>query len=173
MTASKAVAQHWRLMTAADLPAVEAIAAQVHSGYPEEAAIFAERLRLYPAGCRILTTADSSAILAYLISHPWYLLQPPSLDTLLEALPIAPTTYYIHDIALLPQTRGTGAAQAVVQMLAEHALASGLANMSLVAVNDSTGFWARNGFKVHTDPALAAKLSSYDSAARLMIRTLG
>jgi ribosomal protein S18 acetylase RimI-like enzyme len=172
MTVGKAAAQHWRLMTAADLPAVEAIAAQVHPGYPEEAAIFAERLRLYPPGCRVFAP-DGAAVLAYLVSHPWHLLQPPPLDSLLGALPDLPSTYYIHDLALLPQTRGSGAARAVVQALAEHALASGMSNMSLVAVNASTGFWKRNGFAVHHEPALAAKLRSYDAAAQLMIRRLG
>lgn len=171
MIAGNAVAQQWRLMTAADLPMVEAIAAQVHPGYPEDAAIFAERLRLYPPGCRVFVPGGA-AVQAYLISHPWHLLQPPPLDSLLGDLPASPTTFYIHDLALLPQTRGSGAARAVVQTLAEHALGSGMVNMSLVAVNASTGFWERNGFVVHQEPALTAKLRSYDAAARLMIRRL-
>lgn len=159
-------------MTPADLPVVKAIAAQVHPGYPEAPAIFAERLRLYPPGCRVFAP-EGAAVQAYLISHPWHLLQPPPLDSLLGALPVAPTTFYIHDLALLPQTRGSGAARTVVQALAEHARASGMTNMSLVAVNASTGFWERNGFAIHVDPALAAKLCSYDTAARLMVRRLG
>ncbi len=44
----------WRAMTPGDLPAVLAIADVVHPDYPEDAAIFAERLALYPAGCRVL-----------------------------------------------------------------------------------------------------------------------
>jgi len=38
----------WRPMLAADLPHVKALADAVHTAYPEDAAIFAERLRLIP-----------------------------------------------------------------------------------------------------------------------------
>ncbi|NEW95116.1 GNAT family N-acetyltransferase, partial [Rhodopseudomonas sp. BR0M22] len=43
----------WRGMTPADLPAVDAIAAVVHAAYPEDAAVFAERLALHPDGCLV------------------------------------------------------------------------------------------------------------------------
>ena len=45
---------HWRALTTLDLPAVEAIAAAVHPDFPEDAAVFAERQRLYPDGARLL-----------------------------------------------------------------------------------------------------------------------
>ena len=95
-------------MTAADLPAVNAIAAQVHVAYPEDAAVFAERLTLHPAGCCVLD--GGTGVAGYVISHPWRIAEPPALDTLLGALPAPASTYYIHDIALLPAARRGGAA---------------------------------------------------------------
>ncbi len=43
----------WRPMTEADLPAVCDIADRVHVSYPEDDTVFAERLRIYPAGCAV------------------------------------------------------------------------------------------------------------------------
>jgi ribosomal protein S18 acetylase RimI-like enzyme len=161
-------APHWRPMTPADLPAALAVADIVHPRYPEDPAIFAERLALYPAGCLVLMQGEEQ--IGYIVSHPWTYGAPPVLNSLLGALPLAPTTYYIHDIALLPQARGTGAAKTVLARLADRAEASGLPNLSLIAVNDSVAFWQRHGFAVTPDPALDIKLRSYDDSARFMVR---
>jgi GNAT superfamily N-acetyltransferase len=157
-------------MSAADLPAIMAAAAEVHPDYPEGEAIFTERLALHPAGCLVL--AGGKGIGGYVLSHPWRFGQVPALDSLLGALPEDADAYYIHDLALLPVARGGGAASACVHRLAAHARASGFARMALVAVGNSAGFWQRQGFREAHDEALARKLASYDSAARYMIRDL-
>lgn len=161
----------WRAMSIADLPAVNALASRIHPAYPEDDAVFAERLRLYPAGCRVLE--GEHGLVAYVISHPWQHLQPPSLNALLGALPPEPSTFYIHDLALAPEAQGTGAGAGIVGLLADHASASGLSSMSLIAVNGSAGFWQRQGFQAVQDRRLDAKLRSYGDDARYMVRTLG
>lgn len=165
-----AASTRWRPMTAADLPAVNALAALIHPGYPEDAAVFAERLRLYPPGCRVLERDGELA--AYVVSHPWVDRAPPSLNTLLGELPARPSSYYLHDIALLPEVRGTGAAVEAVTSLAEQARVERLPSLSLIAVNGSEGFWRRQGFAPVEDQALAAKLCSYGGDAQFMIRML-
>ena len=135
-----------------DLPAVSAIAALVHPDYPEDGAVFAERLRLYPAGCRMLEFGGWAA--GYAISHPWVFGRPPRLNTLLGALPADPATLYLHDVALLAAARGAGAASRLLGQLAELARITGLPSLSLVAVNGSAAFWGRQGFGVVQDPAL-------------------
>jgi len=157
-------------MTAADLPAVMAVAAEVHPDYPEGEAVFAERCVLHPAGCLVLESGEGVG--GYVLSHPWRLGQVPALDSLLGALPDEADAYYIHDLALLPGARGGGAASAGVDQLAAHARVSGFARMALVAVGSSAGFWRRQGFREAHDEALARKLASYDSAARYMVRDL-
>ncbi len=151
----------WRAMQEADLAAVNRIADLVHPDFPEAAEIPAERLRLYPAGCLVLDRNGEA--LGYAVSHPWHAGKPPALDTLLGALPEIPTHYYVHDLALLPAARGTGAAhKAVVQLIAVAAQA-GLARMTLVAVNNSSGFWQRQGFR-----AVGPAPVSYGADARVM-----
>jgi GNAT superfamily N-acetyltransferase len=159
----------WRGMTPADLSAVNAIAAVVHAAYPEDAAVFAERLALHPGGCFVLGSADGPG--GYLISHPWHLGQPPALNALLGSIPEPASTYYLHDIALLPEARGGGAASAVIAELVRHA--AGIAdNITLVALSGTVQFWQRQGFARLADPALDAKLKSYDAEACYMQRRL-
>ena len=159
----------WRPARAGDLAAITAIAAAVHPGYPEGEAVFAERLSLFPEGCRIL--ADDAPA-GYLLSHPWVFGEPPKLDSLLGALPERPSTYYVHDLGLLVQARGRGHAGTAIRDVIAMARRLGLATVSLVAVNDTTGFWRRFGFRLHDDPGLAAWLRSYDEDAAYMVLSL-
>ncbi|RYE34030.1 MAG: GNAT family N-acetyltransferase [Hyphomicrobiales bacterium] len=158
-------------MAPADLPAVMAIAAVVHPGYPEDEAVFAERLRLAPQGCYVLG-GEGCALRGYLVSHPWPAGIVPALNSLLGEIPEGVSNWYIHDLALLPAGRGSGAAGTIVAAIADQATERGYRSLALVAVNDSTGFWQRQGFREAHDPALDRKLSSYDDAARYMRREL-
>jgi ribosomal protein S18 acetylase RimI-like enzyme len=160
----------WRPMRPDDLPAFAAIADRVNAAYPEDPEIFAERLRLWPSGCWVYES--DGKLIAYVLSHPAQAFAPPPLNSLLGALPEPPTTYYIHDLALLPETRGQGAGSAIVRLLLDGARQSGCPDVSLVAVNDSAGFWGRHGFQTVSVPALDAKLRSYDEDARFMVRPL-
>jgi GNAT superfamily N-acetyltransferase len=156
-------------MAPADLPAVMRVAARVHPGYPEDEAVFAERLRLAPEGCHVLAAGDGT-LRGYLVSHPWPAGAVPALNSLLGAIPPGTANWYLHDLALLPAARGTGAAGRIVAAIARHAAEAGHASLALVAVADSAGFWRRQGFREVDDPALALKLASYDDAARYMRR---
>lgn len=157
-------------MTDADLPRVMDIANAVHPSFPEDAAVFAERLALYPGGCLVLER--DSAIDGYVVSHPWHDGAPPALDTLLHTLPDTPSTYYIHDLALMPNARGNGGAETVVAALIAHARQHHFVTITLVAVNNSQRFWRKHGFEAVNDDALAAKIESYGADARIMRATL-
>ena len=163
-------AMHWRAMTTLDLPAVEAIAARVHPAFPEDVTVFAERQRLYPDGTLLLELDGVPS--GYILSHPWRFGALPALNSLLGAIPADADTYYLHDLALLPAARGTGAAAMVVGDILRHARLGGFASASLVAVNGSLPFWYKHGFREVPAPDLAEKLASYEQAARLMARRL-
>ncbi len=161
---------HWRAMTTFDLPAVEIIAARVHPSFPEDMAVFAERQLLYPDGTRLLELDGVPS--GYILSHPWHFGALPELNSLLGVIPDDADTYYLHDLALLPSARGTGAAAMIVGDILRHARAAGFATASLVAVNGSLPFWYKHGFREVAAPELAGKLASYEQAARLMAKPL-
>jgi GNAT superfamily N-acetyltransferase len=142
----------------------------VHPDFPEDLAVFAERQRLYPDGARLLELEGIPS--GYILSHPWRFRTLPDLNALLGSIPDAADTFYLHDLALLPAARGTGAAAMIVGDILRHARAAGFANLSLVAVNGSLPFWYKHGFRAVQAPELADKLASYEGAARLMVKPL-
>lgn len=131
-------------MIARDLPAISAISDAVHGRYSEAQAVYADRLALYPSGC--IVHERDGRVVAYLISHPWRGDTPPELDRPLGAIPAGADRYYLHDIALLPSVRGSGAAGAAVSFVIDHARAAGFPIIDLMAVNGADGFWASRGF---------------------------
>lgn len=149
-------------MRAADIAGMSALAAIVHPDFPEDDAVLAERLSLYPPGCFALDGADG--LDGYLLSHPWRLGHPPKLNRRLGALPTAPDTFYLHDLALHPCCRATGAAGSLLRtLLADREWPT----HSLVAVNGSASFWRHFGFVSQPGPDLA----DYGPAALHMVRS--
>jgi GNAT superfamily N-acetyltransferase len=149
---------------------IAAIADRVHPAFPEDLAVFAERQALYPWGVHLLEVDGEAA--GYLIAHPWPSGSAPKLNGLLHHIPAGADSFYLHDLALLPNARGTGAARAIVESMADHARQAGYACMSLVAVNGSVPFWQHLGFRVEERPELAGTLLLYEEAARFMVRPL-
>jgi hypothetical protein len=160
----------WRTMSAYDLDAVIGIAELVHADFYESAEVLAERQALYPNGAHLLEIGERPV--GYVLSHPYRRNALPALNTRLGALPAEADSYYLHDLALLPVARRMGAGQFITEVLARHAAARGFATMSLVAVNGSEAFWARQAFRPLDLPELAGKLLSYDASARYMVRAL-
>jgi GNAT superfamily N-acetyltransferase len=150
-------------MSASDLASVSAISDAVHGRYTEPMAVYAERLDLYPAGCRVFEQGD--AVIGYLITHPWHRDSPPRLGALLGAIPADADSYYLHDIALLPAARGTGAGKAALDFVRARARALGLSDIALMAVGGADRYWAAQGFAYvprDVDP-------SYGDGAYLML----
>lgn len=160
----------WRPMTGEDIDNVKELADRIHRDHPEDRHVFAERQHLYPGGCHVLV--DEDRIAGYALTHPWHFGEPPPLNSRLGEIPRDATTYYIHDVALLTTGRGKGHAGEAARLLTDHARRAGFTNVSLVAVNNSTAFWERQGFRVAAAPGLEAKLLSYGPDAALMVRDL-
>lgn len=158
----------WRPMQDSDIRAVTAISDIVHGRFTERPEIFAERLALYPAGCFLLDRDGAAE--GYLISHPWHRRSPVPLDELVGAMPEDAASYYLHDLALLPDARGCGAGRRGVEMVLAQAADAGLGEVSLVAVNGADAFWSAQGFSRVEDEAIARKLESYGEGTFFMER---
>jgi ribosomal protein S18 acetylase RimI-like enzyme len=161
---------HWRPARASDLPAISTIAARIHPDLPERPEVLAEKMRLYPDGCRVLIAGDT--IVGYGLAHPWTQHHIPPLDGFLQTLPDGADCLYVHDVAVLPDFRG-GAARDYVTTIEALARASGLTMLALVSVYATRPLWERLGFHpVAADEQLRIKLTSYGEAATYMLRDL-
>lgn len=160
---------YWRAMTERDLDGVVAVARVAFPDHFEDRDCFAERLALYPLGCRVLAD-DRDRVVGYGIAYPWVAGSMPPLNARIGALPDAATLIYLHDLALSPNARGSGATGGFVAWLVDHARDAGWPRIALVAVNDAAPFWARQGFAEIDSPELRAKLATYGGDARYMVR---
>lgn len=159
----------WRPMLQADLPSVVALADRIHPDYPEDPAVLAEKLHLFPHGCLALEERGTARVIGYCFSHPWTRGAPPRLNTALHALPATPTTYFVHDLAVDPDWRKRRLAAAVGPLLEDASRRARLSHLSLVSVHGTTAFWQRLGFVETRDPALQeAVRASYGDEARHM-----
>lgn len=160
----------WPSMGPNDLDGVCSVAAMAFPNHFEDRDCFADRLALYPQGCRVLK--DASSAFGYLIAYPARRGSIPPLNSRMSALPLDAEVLYLHDLALKPEARGGGHARAGIDALISQARADGWPAIALVAVNAAETFWARYGFVVDQSPELQTKLVSYSADARAMIRPL-
>ena len=158
-------------MTPPDLDGVVQVAAEAFPNHPEDRACFADRLRLYPAGCRVLAN-ESGAVAGYLVAHPWGLDDAPALNTRVVDLPEMSEVLYLHDLALTHAAQGGGHAKRGLHLAVQTARDAGLERIALIAVNDAAPFWARQGFETRHSKKLTEKLASYGEDAVYMIRAV-
>ncbi|MBC8130877.1 MAG: GNAT family N-acetyltransferase [Rhizobiaceae bacterium] len=157
---------HWREMRMDDVASVFSLAERVHPTFPETIAIYPDRMALYPMGCIVLD--DGQHIVGYGLAYPARLHAPPPLGTVLGALSVEADALYVHDVAVAPEWRGRGQADAGIARLLALPEASCLA--MLVSVYGTSRFWTRFGFVDETTAILPEKLASYGEGARYMVR---
>lgn len=160
----------WRQMQINDMDGVIAVSHIAFPDYPEARHFFEERHALSPETCFVYVR--ESDVKAYLVSYPWKLRDIPSLNTRLGELPSDPDCIYIHDLALHPDIRGTGASSEAIERLLEAVPSVGVTKLALMAVNGSVSFWERHGFTVVHDETLKSQIEKYGANAFYMVREL-
>lgn len=146
----------WRPMQETDMDAVTAISDAVHGDYTEPLEVYAERQALFPSGCFVFDRGQG--VEGYLITHPWRHGGPPPLGELMGPLPQGADCLYLHDLALLPSARGSGAGAKAADMALAIAAEHGLHDIYLLAVNGAETFWTSRGYVPVTEKALIAYL---------------
>ena len=160
----------WRDARLDDAETISAIEHRVHTLAPERIEVFREKIGLFGAGCRVLTKGGS--IVGYGIAHPWRLDDVPPLDHLLGALPLEAACLFLHDVAILPEARASGASRAFVDHAVRVATQEGLSALALVSVYGTDGLWRRHDFVPSPSVSTAAQLDPYGDKALYMVRRL-
>lgn len=158
-----------RMMAAADIPAVLEIQAACYTELtPESDESLHAKLTASQSTCFVASLEN--AIVGYLISLPWDVSDPPTLNAATCRLPASPDCLYLHDLAVTPEARKSGAAPALVDAFLAQMPRLGLECASLVAVQDSAPYWERYGFRAAAPTAkLATSLASYGKRVRYMV----
>lgn len=155
-------------MKQADLPAVVALAEEIHPQFPEDPTVFAEKQRLFEPFC--FSLEFERAIAGYCIAHPWMREKVPVLNRLLGAAPQSPDCLFIHDVAVAPAARGKGATVALMESLTAVAQSCGLNTITLVALYGANQMWGRLGF--HAAAIEKNEIKSYGPSAIYMQKSL-
>ncbi|NRA22688.1 MAG: GNAT family N-acetyltransferase [Oceanospirillaceae bacterium] len=128
----------------------------------EEVSVLKSKWYSSPQTCAVYSDHEGR-VLAYLLAHPWSSEMPPKLNEKVSV--IHSSTLFIHDLALAVEARGKNIGRELVENLIDNARAQGVVKILLVAVQNSTRFWAKFGFL--TTPSKEICLS-YGENAQLM-----
>lgn len=106
----------------------------------------------------------------YLVSVPVHLNSLPSLNALSFQTTAAADALYLHDLAIHPDFRASGAGRQLIHQFKQQTAQLGYKNMLLIAVQDSAAYWQGHGFKAlqSLPDAIAKKVSSFGHDALLM-----
>ncbi|WP_068088686.1 GNAT family N-acetyltransferase [Polycladidibacter stylochi] len=169
----------WQPMQAQHLPQVIAMMAAIYPDLPEDKASIERKLQLYPKGCKVLCASEQDEIVGYMLSHPWKIGCIPNLNRRIDAIPVKPDCYFLHDLALAPKIRGQGAAKQAISHVMALAQNEQLDLIALVSVEQAVPFWFNQGFKTATamglvptlvdNPQFQQKLATYGSEARYLL----
>jgi GNAT superfamily N-acetyltransferase len=156
---------HW---VAVDRIQKRAYTSELH----EDLEVLKSKSRAHNAICCLVeeNAASKAKVIAYILAHPWFPMNAPALNQKINLLSIADSTHlFIHDFAFDPSARGKGYARRAIQELECLALAKGFKSIGLVAVQQSTSFWAKFNFILSN---IEKQLDTYDENAVFMSKYL-
>lgn len=156
---------HCRTIKENDWPSILRIQQECYGEEIQETlAALQSRWHLSPGSCFVVE--NECALMGYALSHPWKDHDVPALNIPLHALS-GSGLLYVHDVAVSPSGRGSGAAALLVNALISSARAGNLCTMALTAVQDSGVFWKKYGFHVAD---YQGNLKGYGDGAAYMTR---
>ncbi|MCQ9616074.1 GNAT family N-acetyltransferase [Paenalcaligenes niemegkensis] len=161
-----------RPMVAADIEAILAIQADAYFGEEqEEETVISVRLDTAPDTAWVAQAGQG--LQAYLVTYPSRL---GALTALGENFQCAadPDCLYLHDLAVLSAAKGTGMGLALINKAIRYAEDQGYPFSALISVQNSVGFWQRQGYSVveKLSPQQQARLATYTGPAYYMSKRL-
>ncbi len=153
----------WLPLSIDDIESVDRIAGAIHSQLTERPDVLAEKIALFPAGCRKLVSGG--AIVGYGLAHPWTLFSAPALNQFCGSIPEPAGCIFIHDIAVLPEARGHRSIARYAALIRALAKEMELTKLACVSVYNTEALWARYGFRVDA----RVEIAGYGQSAKYMI----
>lgn len=154
----------WVSIERGNLKEVDELGNSIHLEFPECFEVLEEKFHLFPSGCFKLVKEER--VVGYGISHPWLLDSIPLLNSFLRKIPENANCYYIHDIVLLPEDRGTNAIYDLMGIFEGITKSMKLSHLVGVSICRSSALWKRLGFTEREN----SNLESYGKLSRYMIK---
>lgn len=129
---------------------------------PESLEVLQSKWLRSPESCFVYE--KSAKVLGYLLAHSWSREMPPKLYQPLPA-DTEGSILFLHDLAISSAATGEGLGKKMVSHLLKIAKRSGFQQLRLVSVQDSLGFWQKQGFIPVEGQEVC---SSYGEGAELM-----
>ncbi|HLU34882.1 MAG TPA: GNAT family N-acetyltransferase [Thermomicrobiales bacterium] len=161
-----------RRLSTKDLADVARIQRECYSGhFIESVESFAAKLS---AHADFSFVAESGGVaVGYVVAFPWTFGEVPELGGL-DYTPAPDTdSLYLHDLAVIPAARRSGAADRLFDAVLGAARSAGLERIFLVAIGTASRYWRRHGFEVvEVDEMLERRLEGYGAGATYMARAV-
>lgn len=161
-----------RPMLEADLVSVLAVQAACYpEAYHEPASAFAVKLAATPEACWV--ACSSEHVVAYLAGTGVASGIIPVLHSASPSQAGKVDCWHLHDLAVSPSARSLQLGGRLLAVFAEAAGRSGIARLSLVAVQGADAYWSARGFVTALpDSSMTEVLSGYGEGAIYMVREL-
>ena len=158
-----------RAMLPEDLDAVLEIQLGCYDAEKQESReSFISKLLASPQTCFV--ALRGLKVVGYLVAVPAVAGSPVPLNAQGYAAPAKPNALYLHDLAVDPALRGAGVASVLLAPYLQQLKNLGLSYGALTAVNDSSAFWHRHGFREVTPTGVSAHhLGAYGHGAQYML----
>lgn len=132
---------------------------------------FMSKLLASPKTCFV--ALSGLKVVGYLVAVPAVAGSPVPLNAQGYAAPAKPDALYLHDLAVDPALRGAGVASVLLAPYLQQLKTLGLSYGALTAVNDSSLFWHRHGFREVSPTGISAHhLGAYGHGAQYMLLTI-
>ena len=158
-----------RTMKAGDLLHILDIQAHCYEEQFHEALpVLEAKLDLSPKSCWVVE--GDAGLKGYLFAHPWLSTAPPAWNAVLSQLPDTADCFYLHDLAVAPNARGQGVAEALIAAARQETRGLGFTLAALTAVQGSVPFWSKHGFRAcdHKQDSTGQHLKTYGDNACFM-----
>ena len=137
----------------------------------ESEGAFLAKLNASPASCFIALMAESPV--GYLVAVPAEAGCLLPLNSQAYSVPSGANALYLHDLAVHPTVRGLGVAAALIEAYFKSLKQLKLQFACLTAVNESSEFWRRYGFrKVVPINSSSEQMATYGEGAQYMSQLL-
>lgn len=157
-----------RAMGAEDVEAVLDIQSCCYDDPKQESRqSFLTKLNASPRTCFVALLGGVPA--GYLVAVPAEAGKPPPLNGATYRVPRAANALYLHDLSVRPEARGSGTATALVAAYFEVLKQSQAEFGCLTAVNESSSYWERYGFRREAlADAVSGQVRTYGEGAQYM-----